>query len=174
MGIHLSSWIQCHLSKWVYISAVEYTSQQLGTHLSSWLQISAVWYISAVEYTSQQLDTMSPQQFGTHLSSWVQCHLSSWEHISAVEYNVILAVGYTKGWNGRCVNRRQKSGRLFYESMSMTDHVNRLVRSCFYQLRRIKSIRRSLPTSTAVQLVNSFVISRVDYCNSLQAGLPKY
>ena len=65
-------------------------------------------------------------------------------------------------------------GAFLYESMSMTDHVNRLVRSCFYQLRRIKSIRRSLPTSTAIQLVNSFVISRVDYCNSLLAGLPKY
>ena len=58
--------------------------------------------------------------------------------------------------------------------MSMTDHVNRLVRSCFYQLRRIKSIRRSLPTFTAIQLVNSLVISRVDYCNSLLAGPPKY
>ena len=61
---------------------------------------------------------------------------------------------------------------LFYEYMSLTDHVNRLVRSCFY--RRIKSIRRSLPTFTAIQLVNSFVISRVEYCNSLLAGLPKY
>ena len=65
-------------------------------------------------------------------------------------------------------------GTFFDESMSMTDHVNRLARSCFYQLRRIKSIRLSLPTSTAIQLVNSFVISRVDYCNSLLADLPKY
>ena len=56
----------------------------------------------------------------------------------------------------------------------MTDQVNRRVRSCFYQLRRIKSIRQSLPTCTAIQLVKSFFISRVDYCNSLLAGLPKY
>ena len=65
-------------------------------------------------------------------------------------------------------------GAFFDESMSMTDHVNRLVRSCFYQLRRIKSMWRSLPTSTAIQLVNSFVVSRIDYCNSSLAGLPKY
>ena len=65
-------------------------------------------------------------------------------------------------------------GAFFYEFMTMTDYVNRLVRFCFYQLRRIKSILRSLPTCTAIQLVNSFVISRVDYCNSLLAGLPKY
>ena len=46
-----------------------------------------------------------------------------------------------------------------------------MVSSVFYQLRRIKFIRCSLPTSTAVQLVNSFIISRVDYCNSVLAGV---
>ena len=56
----------------------------------------------------------------------------------------------------------------------MTTHVNRLVSSSFYQLRRIKAIRRSLPTTTAITLVNSFVISRIDYCSSLLSGLPSY
>ena len=62
-------------------------------------------------------------------------------------------------------------GAYFDESMSMTEHVNRLVRSCFNQLRRI---RRSLTTTVATRLVNSFIIARVDYCNSILAGLPKY
>ena len=56
--------------------------------------------------------------------------------------------------------------------MTLQDHVSRTAGSYFYQLRRIKSIRRSLPTSTAVQLVNNFIISRVDYCNSILGGLP--
>ena len=54
----------------------------------------------------------------------------------------------------------------------MKDHVSRLVRSCFYKLHRIKSVRRLLPTSVAIQLVNSYVVSRVDYCNSIIAGSP--
>ena len=54
----------------------------------------------------------------------------------------------------------------------MTTHVGRIISSSFYQLRRIRAIRKSIPTWTAVQLVNSFVVSRVDYCNSLMAGLP--
>ena len=58
--------------------------------------------------------------------------------------------------------------------MNITTHVNRLISSSFYQLRRIKTIRRSLPTTTAITLINSFVISRIDYCNSLLCGLPSY
>ena len=59
-------------------------------------------------------------------------------------------------------------------SMSMTEHVNRSVRSCCNQLRRIRFIRRSLTTTVATRLVNSFVITRVDYCNSILARLPNY
>src|ERR1043165_3262744 len=60
----------------------------------------------------------------------------------------------------------------FDSCMTLTAHVSQLVRGCFYQLRRIKTIRKFIPTSTAVALVNSLIVSRVDYCNSLLAGLP--
>ena len=63
-------------------------------------------------------------------------------------------------------------GAFFDASMDMSTDVNRLVGACFYQLRRIRAIRRSIPTSTAILLVNSFVVSRFDYCNSILAGLP--
>ena len=64
-------------------------------------------------------------------------------------------------------------GVYFDESLSMTDHVNRLVRTCFYKLRRIRYIRRSLTAAVATRLVNSFVIARIDFCNSILAGLPR-
>ena len=63
-------------------------------------------------------------------------------------------------------------GAYFEQTLTLKDHVNHLVKSCFYQLRRIRSIRRALPTSAAILLVNSFVVSRVDYCNSILAGAP--
>ena len=65
-------------------------------------------------------------------------------------------------------------GAYFDKSMSMIEHVHRLVRSCFNQLRRIRFIRGSLTTTVATRLANSFVIARVDYCNSILAELPKY
>ena len=64
-------------------------------------------------------------------------------------------------------------GAYFDESMSMVEHVNRLVCSCFYQLRRVRFIRRSRTTMAATRLMNSFIIARVDYSNSILAGISK-
>ena len=58
--------------------------------------------------------------------------------------------------------------------MNMRSHVNRLVSSCCYQMRRIRSIRLSMPTSMAITLMNSCIIARVDYCNSLLPGRSVY
>ena len=52
--------------------------------------------------------------------------------------------------------------------------MNKTVSSCFYELRRLKSSVKAQPFETAKTLVNSFVISRIDYCNSLLAGAPQY
>src|SRR6218665_1161392 len=53
----------------------------------------------------------------------------------------------------------------------MTVHVSQLVRGCVCQLRRIKTIRKFIPTSAALILINSFIVFRVDYYNSILAGL---
>ena len=65
-------------------------------------------------------------------------------------------------------------GAYLDQAMTLQDNVSQMVSSCFYQRRRIKSIRRSLSTSTAVQLFNSFIISRVEYCNSILAGVSAF
>ena len=52
------------------------------------------------------------------------------------------------------------------------EHLHDVHRS--YHLRPIKFIWRLLTTMTTKKLVNSFIISRVDYCNSILAGIPKY
>jgi hypothetical protein len=65
-------------------------------------------------------------------------------------------------------------GVLLDEDLSMKEHVNSLCRSCFYQLRQIRVIRRNLSFDAAVTLVHSFVLTRLDYCNSVLAGLPRF
>jgi Reverse transcriptase (RNA-dependent DNA polymerase) len=55
--------------------------------------------------------------------------------------------------------------------LDMSDHVSALRRSCFHQLRQLRPVRDSLTNDAAKTLVNAFVSSRLDYCNSLFAGI---
>ena len=63
-------------------------------------------------------------------------------------------------------------GVMMIQDFSLRSHINKLVQFCFYSLRQIRSIRRSLTFDAARKLICSLIHSRVDYCNSLFAGLP--
>jgi hypothetical protein len=54
----------------------------------------------------------------------------------------------------------------------MKTHVTSLVRSCFASLRQLRSIRRSVPSHVVQTLTHALVISRIDYCSSVLAGMP--
>jgi len=45
--------------------------------------------------------------------------------------------------------------------------------ACFYWLRQLRQVRRTLDAASAATLVHTFVASRVDYCNTVLAGAPK-
>jgi len=55
--------------------------------------------------------------------------------------------------------------------LTMTAHVSHTVSAWYYQLRRMKTARRSLPLKSAKSLVRAFVMSRLDYCNGILAGI---
>ena len=65
-------------------------------------------------------------------------------------------------------------GVLLDGELTMADHVNALCRICFYELRQIRVIRRGLSHEAAITLVHSFILTRLDYCNSVLAGLPRF
>ena len=64
-------------------------------------------------------------------------------------------------------------GVIFDNELSMTIHVNKISGVLFYQLRRLKKIRRILNPDITARLVSAYIISRLDYYNSVLAGLPK-
>ena len=64
----------------------------------------------------------------------------------------------------------------FYNTggMSIELHVKNVCRSAYSELRRISTIRHLLFIDSTKTLVSAFVLSRLEYCNSLLWGCPKH
>ena len=54
--------------------------------------------------------------------------------------------------------------------LTMNAHVSNIARTCYFEMRRLASIRRFLTSTATATLVSAFVLSRIDYCNSLLFG----
>ena len=61
-------------------------------------------------------------------------------------------------------------GVMFDDRLSMNEHVTKTIQTCNYRIRRIGRIINLLDTDTTKTIVTSFILSRLDYCNSLLAG----
>ena len=57
--------------------------------------------------------------------------------------------------------------------MSLSPHVNTIVKGAFYHIRNISKIRKYISESTTEILIHSFVNSKLDFCNSLLFGALK-
>ena len=53
----------------------------------------------------------------------------------------------------------------------MSDHIDSVCRSGFFQLRQLRVILSTLTPDCAKMLVHAFISSRLDYCNSLLFGV---
>ena len=56
-------------------------------------------------------------------------------------------------------------------NLSMSTHVNFIIKSCYYHLRRLGQIRKLLTRDAANAIAVSTIISRLDYCNSCLWGI---
>ena len=64
-------------------------------------------------------------------------------------------------------------GVILDQDLSFMKHITALTRSCYYQLRQLRVVTRSLSSSSASTLVHAFILNRLDYCSSLYCGLPQ-
>jgi len=55
--------------------------------------------------------------------------------------------------------------------VSLQTHVTATVRSCFAALRQIRNVRRCLPQHALLALTRGLVVSKVNYCCSVLAGV---
>ena len=62
---------------------------------------------------------------------------------------------------------------IFDDTMSLSPHVNTIVKGEFHHIRNISKIRKYITKSTREILIHSFVSSNLDFCNSLLFGAQK-
>jgi len=62
-------------------------------------------------------------------------------------------------------------GVILDSQLTMTTHVSSVCRAGFFQLRQLRSVRRSLTTEATRALLQTFISCRLDYCNSVLAGV---
>ena len=58
----------------------------------------------------------------------------------------------------------------YIRHLTMNSHVSNIAQTCYFELSHLVSIRRFLTSTATATLVSAFVLSRIDYCNSLLFG----
>ena len=65
-------------------------------------------------------------------------------------------------------------GVVFDQTLSLNKHVISVCKSALFHLRNIVKIREYLTVESTKALIQAFVTCRLDNCNSLLTGSPKY
>jgi hypothetical protein len=63
-------------------------------------------------------------------------------------------------------------GVFFDTELMMQEHVSRTARACFFHICGLQTICRELGRQVTAQPVSTILLSRLDYCNVVLAGLP--
>jgi len=87
--------------------------------------------------------------------------------LSADELNIRVGQSVAKP-----VSAVRNLGVLIDAELSLCDYVSRLAQTCFSRLRRLRSVHHHLGQDVMERLVCALVLSLLDYCNIVLAGLP--
>ena len=72
------------------------------------------------------------------------------------------------------VDKVKDLGVILDSTLSLDSQINNVIRTSNYHLRNIAFIRKYLDEDSVKKLVYNFVISRIDYCNSIYYSLPNF
>ena len=149
------------------------SSHSYADDLQSYLHCSASDAVSAVRLMSLATDTLSAWLSSNRLrlnpTKTQFIWLGTRQQLAKLDFN-LLAVEFPLITFSTSV---RNLGVILDQELCFSKHLSSLSRSCFYQLRQLRVIARSLSTSSASTLIHAFVCSRLDYCSSLYTGLPQ-
>ena len=72
------------------------------------------------------------------------------------------------------VNSIRDLGVLIDIGLTLSDHVNKVAALCYFHIRQLRIVQRTLADEVAHSLVRAFIHIRIDYCNGILASSLKY
>ena len=63
-------------------------------------------------------------------------------------------------------------GVVINNTLSMHDHIINVCKSMYLEIRRMKHMSKYLAVNSLKTIASSFILSRLDYCNSLYTNIP--
>ncbi len=149
------------------------------SHLSSF---SANVSTAKMTYYHDKINNCSDSRIAaclSDISSWMMDHhlqlnLAKTELLvfsanPSLHHNFSIQLGSSTITSSRTA---RNLGVVIDDQLSFTDHIATTARSCRFALYNIRKIRTFLSEQAAQLLVQALVLSRLDYCNALLAGLP--
>ena len=93
-------------------------------------------------------------------------------HLPNVNVNQSTTIKIVDEAEGTEVKQAAKNlGVIFDSELSMSQHISRVIQSCNYQLINMWRVAGNLTRQQKIQLVNSLIHSRIDYCSALLVGI---
>ena len=129
---------------------------------------SASWYHTVVYLQHRGVDMLKPTKIKSAKTEFLWCtthrrlHLVD-ENLFIIENATIQPAMYVRN-----------HGVLMDRYLSLRSQIARLTGACFRASRQARAIRHSLTTDALRMLISSAVLSRIDYCNCIFAGLPDF
>ena len=145
--------------------AIEHHPYADETQLSDELPITSI--VASISNMEHGNDTV----YAWSSAKWLQLNPSKSEIIKRLENtNLILHIETDMVTPSNIV---RDLGILLDSELTIRQHISKIVGVCFYHLRRLKKVRRILGSSITCRLITAFVMSCLNYCNALLAGLPQ-
>ena len=85
-------------------------------------------------------------------------------------YNMNIEIG-NKIYNSSPIQSIKSLGAYLNGTMTMDTMISKRVQSCYYNLKKLGSIKRMLDIDERVLLVKSFILTKMDYCNILLSNV---
>ena len=139
---------------------------------------------------TQLYASVPPKNFDELVHVFENCisAIKEWMNLNKLKLNddktVVILTGTSKGLS--LVNKdsltigeteiafakkAKNLGVFFNDDLSMSSQINHVVKCMYLDIRNISNVRQNLGEKETAMLMNSLVLSKLDYCNSCLAGL---